>query len=258
MKLDLQSEISSYSVGVADFFVTVPFVKKDRKHRQRVEASETVPKDSNSNDRLPKDSAESVWSDLMQDLSCFRDMPNHEKLAEPNMTSKNSGNENGCEMRTSSTMKRQKNLSNQDKQNPSCDALNILQTSGDGMLDEHTLQKFLKFVDSSSCVSELATGSCVMREAAVVVGCKLDSCESSSCLCPLWLKDMMKTFILVNVYSAYLQLSQKQITVAAVMESMEQLHKFGSHPGIADLEQLSRLCPQVILLISLTVLQSSN
>ncbi|KAL1541704.1 hypothetical protein AAHA92_25893 [Salvia divinorum] len=249
VKLDLQSEISSYSIGVADFFVVVPFVKKERQRRQRVEASETVPKDSNSNDRLPNDSAESVWSDLMQDLSCFQDMPNHESLAEPKVMSKNSETENACEMRTSPTMKRRKKVSNKDKQKPSCDALNILQTSGDGMLDEHTLEKFLKFVDSSSCVSDPATGSCVMREAAAVVGCKLDSCESSSCLCPLWLKDTMKTFILVNVYSAYLQLSQKQITVAAVMKPLEQLHKFGYHPCIADLEQLSRLCPLVILIV---------
>ncbi|XP_057804983.1 uncharacterized protein LOC131020283 isoform X2 [Salvia miltiorrhiza] len=250
VKLDLLSEISNYSIGVTEFLVAVPFIKKDRQHRQRVEASETVAKDSNSNDRLPNDSAESVWSDLMQDLSCFQDLPNHENLAEAKVKSRNSENENASEMRTSLTMKRREKVFNKGKEKPSCDALlNILPTSGDGMLDEQSLKKFLQFLDSSSCLSDPGSGSCVMREADAVVGCKLDSCKSSSCLCPLWLKDMIKTFILVNVYSAYLQLLQKQITVAAVMEPLEQLHKFGYHPCIMDLDLLSQLCPQLILIV---------
>lgn len=254
MKLDLKREINSYTIGVGEFLVAVPFVKKGRQHKHGVEASETSPKDSNSNKKL-RDESESVFSDLMQDLSSFHDTSNHENLAKAELKSKKSGNEDACERRTSSSTKRQKNVINKDKETPSCDALlSILQTSGDGMLDEQSLEKFLQLLDSSSCLSDPATGSCMMREAAILVGSKLDSCKSNLCFCPQWLKDIIRTFYFVNVYSAYLQLSHKQITTAAVREPLEQLHKFGYHPGIVDVELLAQLCPKVNLLFTLTML----
>ncbi|KAH6797259.1 UBQ protein [Perilla frutescens var. hirtella] len=250
VKLDLTSEISSYTIGFGEFLVVVPFVKKDRQHRHRVEASGTASKDSDHDERSRNELAESAWRDLMQDLSCFQDMPGHENQAEAKLKSKNSENENACDRITSSRITKQKKVLNKDKGKHSCDdLLSILQISSDDMFDEQNLKKIVEFMDSSSCLSDPVTGSCVMREADSLVGCELDSCKSSLCLCPLWLKELMRTFSFVNVYSACLQLWQKQITTAAVKEPLEQLHKFCSHPGIVDLELLSQVCPQVILIV---------
>lgn len=254
MKLQLKSEISSHTIGVGEFLVAVPFVKKDRQDKPRVGASETAPEDSNINEKLRNDS-ESVWSDLMQDLSSSRDTTNHENLTEAELKSKNSGNEDASKRRTSSCTKRERNAINEGKGRPSCDALlSILQTSGDGMLVEQSLKEILQYIDSSSCLSEPATGSCVMREAGTLVSCKLDPCKSNLCLCPLWLKDVIRTFSFVNIYSAYLQLSHKQITIAAVREPLQQLHKFGFRP---DLELLNQICPEVSLVLAPTVLLRS-
>lgn len=254
VKLQLKSEMSSYTVGVGEFLVAVPFMKKDRQDKHRVGASETSPKDSNINEKLRNDS-ESVWSDLMQDLTSSQDASNDENLTEAGLKSKNSGNEDASKRRTSSCTKREKNVINEDKERPPCDALlSILQTSGDGMLNEQSIKKLLQYIDSSSCLSYPATGSCVMREADTLVGCKLDPCKSNLCLCPLWLKDVIRTFSFVNIYSAYLQLSHKQITIDAVREPLQQLQKFGFHPGIVDLELLTQVCPEVSLLLALIVL----
>lgn len=258
MKLDFQSEISSHTIGVGEFLVVVPFVKKDRRHRHRVESSETATKDLNHNDRLRNELAESAWSDLMQDLSCFQDMSNRESLAETELKSKNSETENASDRINLSRKTNQKKLFN-NKERPSFDALlSILQKSGDDMLDEQSLKIFLQYVDLSSCLSDPTTGSCVMRKADTPVGCNLDSSKSSSCLCPLWLKDLMRSFSFVNVYSACLQMWQKQVTISAVKDALEQLHNFGSRTSIVDLELLSQVCPQVILLIVLPVLLRSG
>lgn len=255
--MDFQSEISSFTIGAGEFLVVVPFVKKDRQHRNRVEPSETATKDINHNDRLSNDLAESAWSDLMQDLSCFQDMSNRETLAETELKSKSSETENASDRINRLRKTNQKKVFN-NKERPSFDALlNILQKPGDDMLDEQSLKIFLQYVDSSSCLSDPTTGSCVMRKADAPVGCNLDSSKSSSCLCPLWLKDLMRTFYFINVYSACLQMWQKPITISAVKEPLEQLHKFGSRTAIVDLELLSQVCPQVILLVVLPVLLRS-
>lgn len=239
--MNLQSQISSYLIGVGEFVVVVPFVKKDR---HRVEASETPSEDPNHNERLE---TESAWSELMQDLSSLRDC---EKLAENELKSVDSVNENSFDRSTSSrTMKRKKVL-NKDKERPSYAALlSMLHTTGEDMFDEHNIKKFLQFIDSSCCLSDPATGSCVMREAS-----ELDPCKNSLCQCPLWLKDIMRAFSFINVYSACLQLWHREINITALKKPLDQLHKHGLHTGTADLEVISQLCPQVIHPIAESVL----
>ncbi|KAL8492390.1 hypothetical protein ACS0TY_023834 [Phlomoides rotata] len=231
LKLKLQSQISSYSIGVGEFVVVVPFVKKDTQHRHSVEASETSSEVPNRNERLE---TESTWSELMQDLSSLRDLSDCEKLGETDMKSMNSENENSCDRR------RKKSL-NKDKEVPSYgDLLSMLHTSGEDMFEEQNIKKLLQFIDSSCCLSDPATGCCVMREA---------SAKCSLCQCPLWLKDIMRAFSFINVYSACLQLWHKEITITALMKALDQLHKFGFRTGTADLELISQLCPQVILIV---------
>ncbi|KAK6148650.1 hypothetical protein DH2020_019562 [Rehmannia glutinosa] len=244
VKLNLKSQIGSYLIGDGEFLVIVPFVKKDRQHR--VEASETPSEGPNPDVKFAAELAESAWSDLRQDLSSYQEISNHENLAEAGFKPMNP--ENAHDKGTSSRTTKSKNelIKGKEKGTPYDVLLSILQTSGDNLFDEQILKKFIEFMDCSSCLSNPATGICVMREAHALLVSEEDPCKSSLCLCPLWLKDLMRAFSFINVYSACLQLWQKKITISALKRPLDQLHKFGFRPGIADLELLSQVCPQVI------------
>ncbi|KAG8379349.1 hypothetical protein BUALT_Bualt07G0079100 [Buddleja alternifolia] len=244
VKLDLQTQVRRYLIGDGDFLVIVPFAKKDRHHKHRVE---TPSGDRNPIENLDTKLADSAWSDLMEDVSTF-----HERQNPPGaqMNSLNTENENAHERRTSS---RKKELHNDKEKEPLDDVLlSILQTSSDNMFNEQNLKRFFDFVDSSSCLTNPATRSCVLREANRIEDSEFDPSKSNTslCLCPLWLKDIMRAFSFINIYSACLQLWQKKITITALKGAMDQLHKFGFRPGIMDLELLSQICPQVISIVN--------
>ncbi|KAL6541223.1 hypothetical protein OROHE_010931 [Orobanche hederae] len=246
LKLNLKSQIGNYVIGIKEFLVVVPFVIKDRKHRHGVEAYETPSDDPNPKEQFETNLAESAWSDLMQDLSSYQDTSNDRNLAEAGFMSMNSEDKNAYDNTTSlRTRRRKKELNNVKEKGTSYDViLSILQASGDNLFDEHKVKKFLEFMDSSSCLSSPATGSCVMRESDALPVSELDSCNSTLCLCPQWLKDLMRAFSFINIYSACLQLSRKRITISSLNRPLDQLHKIGFRSGIAELELLSQLCPQ--------------
>ncbi|KAL9156100.1 hypothetical protein ABFS82_09G050400 [Erythranthe guttata] len=99
--------------------------------------------------------------------------------------------------------------------------------------------------DRGGISTKNALGCCVMREANANA-----LPDGELCVCPLWLKDIIRAFSFLNIYSACLQLWQKNITFSAFKGPLDQLHLFGFRPGIADLELLSQVCPQVIRIVS--------
>ncbi|KAL0441993.1 UNVERIFIED_CONTAM: hypothetical protein Sradi_0138200 [Sesamum radiatum] len=192
----------------------------------------------------------------MQDLSSFQDVSNLENSHKAEFKSMNSENENTHDKRTCPRRKKRKKELNTGLEEGSSDdvLLCILQASSKNMVDKDNLKKLLEFMEYSSCLSNPATGSCVMREANNQLDGESDPCKSRFCLCPLWLKDIMRVFAFINIYSACLQLWRKQITISALKGPLDELHKFfGFHPGIADFEVLSQVCPQVIYLIGETI-----
>ncbi|GFP90671.1 putative ATP-dependent helicase hrq1 [Phtheirospermum japonicum] len=216
VKLNLKSQISDYLIGVGDFLVVVPFVSKNRQNRHGVEASETPSENPKPNEKLQTEVAESAWSDLMKDLSSYQDISNDQTQAEAGFVPVNSENKNA----QNRTMKSKKELNNDKEKGTSYDViLSVLQASGDNLFDEQIVTKFIEFIDCSSCLSNPATGLCVMRESnALSVAC--------------------------------LQLWRKRITISSLKRPLDQLHKVGFRPGIADLELLSQLCPRVICIVN--------
>ncbi|KAK4395736.1 ATP-dependent helicase hrq1 [Sesamum angolense] len=234
VKLNLQSQISSYLIGDREFLVIVPFVKKDRQQRHRVEASETITENPNPDGKLATELADSTWSEIMQDLLSFQDVSNLEHPHKAEFKSMNSENENTHDKRTSPRRKKRKKELNTGLEEGSSDdvLLSILQASSKNMVDKDNLKKLLEFMEYSSCLTNPATGSCVMREANDQLDGESDPCKSRFCLCPLWLKDIMRLW-------------RKQITISALKGPLDELRKFfGFHPGIEDFEVLSQVCPQ--------------
>ncbi|KAL3824710.1 hypothetical protein ACJIZ3_020739 [Penstemon smallii] len=253
VKLKLQSEIGSYLIGDGDFVVFVPFTKKDKQQMDSIEASKTQSEVPNPNEKLESKLAESAWSELMQDVSSLRDVSGSENPPDAELKPSNSENENNHDRRTSTRRKHNRMLNNVKDKGPANDLLlSILQTSEKNMFDEQNLKKILEFIDSSRCLSDPATGSCVMTETKNPRCSKSDLCtvKHSLCLCPLWLKDIMSTFAYVNIYSACLQLWHKKITFSALEEPLDKFHKSGFHLNLTELENLSQVCPQIISIVN--------
>ncbi|GER38598.1 dead box ATP-dependent RNA helicase [Striga asiatica] len=214
-KLNLKSQISSYVIGVGEFLVLVPFVTKGRK---------------NGNG-----------------MSSYQDTSNDQNKPEAGFTAMG-----GMATASSRAMNRKKDSNNDKEKRNSYDiVLSILQGCGGDLIDEKMVEKFLQFINSSSCLCDPATGYCVMRESSASPFSELDSCNNNMlCFCPLWLKDIMSAFSFVNIYSACLELCKKRISICALEEPLDRLHKIGFRPGIVELELLSQLCPKVLCIVN--------
>ncbi|XP_051115927.1 uncharacterized protein LOC127241080 [Andrographis paniculata] len=250
VKLGPHGKIGDYLIEDGDFLVIIPFVKKGKEQRHQVDISRTSSEDPKL-DEKESELARSSWSDLMQDLSSFQEISTHENPPVDDLKSVNSENEKDHGRRISSRKTKGKKVLN-DGQDLGCsdDVLfGILQSYLDNTFDEQKFEKVLKLMESSCCLSNLATGYCLLREASDTLSSELAPSAATMCLCPLWLKGIIMAFSFINVYSACLQMCQKKITADALKGPLEQLHKVGFQRSTVNLELLSQLCPQIVRIV---------
>ncbi|CAA2984498.1 ATP-dependent helicase hrq1 isoform X1 [Olea europaea subsp. europaea] len=251
VKLKLQHEISSYAVGLGEFLVLFPFTKKDKQQTERMEESAGPSKEPNPNESSVNNLAESAWSELMQDLSALHDISSNENL--PNVEL-NSTNVEDTHAEVTISRTKRKRVPNRDKKEGPLDDLlsSMLQKSSNEILDKQNCKVFIEVLESSCCLNDPRLGICVMREASDILDNETDpsTSNSSSCICPPWLKDIIMAFSFSNIYSAWLQFRQEKITISALQGALDQLHRFGFRPGITELENLSELCPQIIRIVN--------
>lgn len=139
---------------------------------------------------------------------------------------------------------------NGDRQDGQIDELvmSILVSSENSQLDQHNCKRFMQVLESVNCLSNPHSGDCVVKEAHLEGNVKNPSeNENDLCLCPSWLKTIMKAFYFLNIYSAYLHMRREEVTLTSLKELLDQLDKLGLEVGINDLEILSNLCPKVIV-----------
>ncbi|THU68520.1 hypothetical protein C4D60_Mb08t04750 [Musa balbisiana] len=77
---------------------------------------------------------------------------------------------------------------------------------------------------------------------------------SQHCVCPSWLKRVLKNFTFINILCALFQMQKKFLTWKCIDEALKQPGTFGLENTCgSDVENLSLLCPQVVLPIALFV-----
>lgn len=243
VKLGLESKVSDHSVGSGEFLVLVSYTKKDRQQNKKTETptSSTILVGGSTLKQ-----AEAAWSDMMQDLSYFSTISADDIQTEVLLdATHNSSVRANC----SSEVKRKRSVKN-DKMEGYADelAVSILKSSTQDMDDEKA-KIFVQVLASINCFTNPGSGDCACKEANrkdnVVDPCS--SC-SDSCGCPTWLKSISKVFSFLNVYSASLQLQQVQVTYSSLKGALDHLCPFGFQASVADIEQLSLLCPKVLCL----------
>nr|XP_016493150.1 PREDICTED: uncharacterized ATP-dependent helicase YprA-like isoform X3 [Nicotiana tabacum] len=244
VKLGLESKVSDHSVGSGEFLVLVSYTKKDRQQNKKTEThtSSSIP----VGDSTLKQ-AEAAWSDMMQDLSYFSTISADDIQTEVLLdATHNSSVRANC----SSEVKRKRSVKN-DKMEGYADelAVSILKSSTQDMDDEKA-KIFVQVLASINCFTNPGSGDCACKEANrkdnVVDPCS--SC-SDSCGCPTWLKSISKVFSFLNIYSASLQLQQVQVTYSSLKGALGHLCPFGFQAGVADIEQLCLLCPEVVHIV---------
>ncbi|KAK9105190.1 hypothetical protein Scep_022034 [Stephania cephalantha] len=214
-KMVAERLISSYHIQPTDFIVLVPFTKKKSNPNNHIQVQQQsdVPLRTSS-------LADSTWSDLMQDLSSLSDPSTSQCQSHSDLTSE----------RFVVGSKRRKLLRNRFPD----DVLNTvlcLNEVFDGKFIEASLKQF-------DCLSDSVTGECLLLKV-------VRSGRGRSCVCPRWLKAMLKSFSFLNVFSGFLQMQHVELTLDRLKTAMKQQ---GLDVGVPDVEHLSILCPQVVRL----------
>lgn len=244
VKLKLQRKVGTLDMGNSEFLVLVPFAKRDSNQTQ----NSSQPKASMKVPNQPSISkfAESAWSDMMHDLSYLSDDPvakAPEFEIAGNLRNRRDASA-GLANSWSSEAKRKRG-------SIECDDLlyDILWAPKSmDVLDEYKCEKFIEFLNLVNCLSDLHSGNCMLsiRSCSQAFGIGLPTNDGSTCLCPTWLKILLKAFAFLNVFSAFLQLQQARTTLNLLEEALDQLGKFGVKLCIRDLEHLSIISPKVI------------
>ena len=261
----LQSLISTHCIEPGDFLVLVPFTRKEPSQARKSEQSKTSLNNGLNNDSISK-FADLAWSDMMQDLSYLRETSNGETATNDKVGSFSLGDRTETMAASFSTGDRKDTMdeisnfrSFGEKRGRGFDfdkgiglpydlILSSLQFSSEGVLDEHNCDVFVKVLESVNCLSDPRFGFCLLsRKAKFWAGdMAVGANNSSSCLCPAWLKIIMKAFAFLNIFSAFLHFQQKSMTAAYLEEALNQLAKSGIKLGMKDIEHLSVLSPKVL------------
>ncbi|PQP93687.1 putative ATP-dependent helicase YprA [Prunus yedoensis var. nudiflora] len=262
-KLGLQSKIGSLNIKPDEFLVLVPFSKKEpnNKQSQRSDQSKASLNGSDKSSTI-SNFADSAWSDMMQDLSSLRENSSNQTPMEPIVGSFNLGDRTEVTNETStccsSGAKREKGLDSDDIM------LDILRCSrrSKNVLDEHNFTRFVEVLASVSCLSDPYNGDCMLWRRVHLrrhgFGTGLPKSSGSSCLCPPWLKIIMKAFAFLNTFSAFIQSRQERTTSILLEQALGHLLKFGVELGLKDIKNLSVISPKVVRFVNKNAEETSS
>ncbi|KAF7838556.1 ATP-dependent helicase HRQ1 isoform A [Senna tora] len=247
-KLRLQSQIGCYPIEPGEFLVLVPFTKKSNQCEDSGTPMNVA--DTASISKL----ADSTWSNIMEDLSYLRETEGNVLNDDDDDDASNFkfSDEHKKEKMVDTTSSNSSEAKSywgfgSDKQIelPYHLILNTMQHSSEAALGEHNCEVLLKVLESINCLSDLPLGHCKLFKKARFKGVSLAN-NGSSCLCPPWLKKLMKAFTFINIFSAFLHLQCKKTTLNLLEDALNQLANFGVELTIQDMKHLSLLCPGLL------------
>ncbi|XP_027901799.1 uncharacterized protein LOC114162192 isoform X2 [Vigna unguiculata] len=240
-KLRLQTHIASYPIQRHEFLVLIPFTKKEKEPSTTSHSLQPdVPHTTNASTSTSV-LADSTWSSIKEDLSLLRD------ATESDACNSESGKEKPLETSTEGGLGREKQM-----ELPYHLILNTLRDGCEGgPFGEHNCEVFAKVLESVNCLSELPLGHCKLLKRARSKGgggggLRNRVSDGVICLCPPWLKIVVKAFAFVNIFSAFIYLQLRDLTLSLLEEALSELAKFGVKLGIGDIKNLSLLCPHLV------------
>ncbi|GKU95107.1 hypothetical protein SLEP1_g8507 [Rubroshorea leprosula] len=244
-KTSLNSKVSSLCIEPGEFFVLVPFTKKERPQTER--SGFSVPSANPSNLSTTSSFADSAYSDMMQEFSSLRE-------GSINSSGDNEGRGGTRSVNNSTETKRKGEVEGKDNDlHPYEFLLTVSRFPDEDILGEQSCQKFVEVLGLMNCLSNPHSRQCMLLTEAnlhIITDGGLYTKNSGSCLCPAWLKKIMEAFAFLSIFSALLQLRRKKITLLSLRGVLERLGKFGIEVAMEDVENLSILCPKVICFVN--------
>ncbi|TXG51653.1 hypothetical protein EZV62_024177 [Acer yangbiense] len=252
VKLSLQSQVSSVSIEPGEFFVLIPFTKKDRPQTPKADFSKTSSSVAKHN-LISKKFADSTYADMMQELSSLHeeDLSSNISSNQPKYCDSNTM-EFGKVNREPLETKRKRSVDCNNQEARPCEFLwSVLRSTNKNALEGQNCVKFVEVLESVNCLSDPNSGKCMLlREAnrrSGGEGIFKSSNNGSSCLCPDWLKKIVEAFAFLSIFTACLQLRGEKLTLTHMKDALNQLAKFGVQVGIKDIEHLAILCPKFLV-----------
>lgn len=221
--MQLHDQIGSYHIESGEFVVLIPFVKKEPTQKEKPDSVFSSP--NVACNASTSNFADTTWSNIMEDLSELRETAeeidvNKEKIVE-------------VEMKRGLGSEKEINL-------PYHMILNTLDDTS------RSAEGFSKVLESVNCLSDLPLGYCKLLKRACLKG---NDGSGVTCLCPPWLKMVLKSFAFINIFSAFLHLQSRKVTMTLLDEALDQLAKFGVKLGVHDMKRLSLLCPHLVCFV---------
>lgn len=219
----------------------VPFAKKSKQLASpHVPAEENTSPSMCSHDSSMASAADSAWLDMMGELSHMSNVSSESVISNSNNSLNKSSNEKEVlmgetsEQLSTDTRKKRKVDSNRSLRD-------ILSSDSKDVFDQQSRIEISRVVGSVNCLSNANTGGCLLLER---FGKKLGN---DSCICPSWLKKVLKCFSFLNIFYAFFHAQCKPFTWAIIEEALKHSSNFGlDDVFVSDVENLSILCPKVM------------
>ncbi|CAM8938571.1 unnamed protein product [Rhodiola kirilowii] len=241
IKLNLKTRLDYQAISRGSFIVIIPFIMKGTKKAQQC-SDPVVEREQGVENRSSVNIADLAWQDIMNDVSDLRDISNSANDHSSEIRNPGSGVTGvGC-----STFSGEKTCISEEEIRDDL-IVSILQSHNEsGLLGENciTLVKVLEMV---GCLSDQESGECLLyRKSRILNHCESLSNKNDirSCVCPSWLKAVLKAFTFLNIVSANLQQQGNDTTWDFLTEVLVHLENSGLLIGLENLDALSLLCPK--------------
>ncbi|CAL9153545.1 unnamed protein product [Musa hybrid cultivar] len=240
-KLSLDSRVDDYPVEHGEFMVLVPFIKKSG----QIPVENGPPVRSPPNrplDSVPSPAADMAWRDIMNDLSSLSGITKDEitRSGPSNYLSSKKGETSVGERCRKTSMKRTCKRKLDDSHVLLRD---LLCSDEKNIFDQLMSDRIRCIVESVCCLCNADSGSCLLFEEYF-----RSTGMSQHCVCPSWLKRVLKNFTFINILCALFQIQKKFLTWKCIDEALKQPGTFGlENTCVSDVENLSLLCPLVVI-----------
>ncbi|XP_045812887.1 uncharacterized ATP-dependent helicase YprA isoform X2 [Trifolium pratense] len=237
-KLQLHDEIGSYIIQSGESLVLIPFAKKELTQSDKPDSVFSSP--NVACNASTSNLADTMWSSIMEDLSELRETA--EKIDDNNVSNLERNKERTAEVEIKRGLGSEKEI-----ELPYHLIFNTLDCTNESALGESNCEVFSKVLDSVNCLSDLPLGHCkLFKRACLTKRTSGNDGGGVTCLCPPWLKTVVKSFAFVNIFSAFLHLQGRKVTTSLLEEGLDQFSKFGVKLGLHEMKHLSLLCPHLV------------
>ncbi|XP_074577358.1 uncharacterized protein LOC141833761 [Curcuma longa] len=240
-KLSLDSRVGSHSIEHGEFMVLVPYIRKSQ--LSAVEYGRSGSRTPNfSTDRVAVPAADSTWHDIMNDLSSLSAMQ-AEITKTDSRPSKRLFSEEGETSLGESRRKSNSDRACERKLEDNHALYKVLCSDAQNISDKQVSSTICGVLESVNCLSKANSSDCLLFEEYFK-----STGVAQGCVCPSWLKRVLKIFMFVNIMYAFVQRQKKCFTWECIDKALMQSNIFGlENACMTDVKSLLLLCPKMII-----------